>query len=119
MWLKMQFPGHLVHLQPPTLGGSHPLKSLKWMPRPPYLCTLGCKLSTVGCKLKPNRQSTYVFHCTLQTCHQVQQNNECKLNNFHRFPCATSPTQFGPIVVSHQPFCVGAQVQVSMQMFFL
>ena len=41
-WLKMRFRAHLIHPQPPTFGGFHPLKLPSPMPRPRYLSPLGC-----------------------------------------------------------------------------
>ena len=39
-WLKIQFRGHLVHLQPPTFGGFHPSESPKQTPSTPYQWSL-------------------------------------------------------------------------------
>ena len=54
-WLKMQCQAHLIHPQPPTFGGFHPLKLPYPTPGPPYLGPVGCgKLQEVaqrgGCK---------------------------------------------------------------------
>ena len=40
-WLKIRFRGHLVHPQPRTFCGFHPLESPKRTPRHPYLWSLG------------------------------------------------------------------------------
>ena len=40
-WLKSQFPGHLVHPQPPTFCGFQASESPNETPRPPHLWSLG------------------------------------------------------------------------------
>ena len=50
-WLKMRFRGHLLHPQPPTFCGFHPLELPKRTPTPSYLGPLGC------CKLQAQAQT--------------------------------------------------------------
>ena len=40
-WLKSEFPGHVVHLQPPIFCGFHPSEAPNEPPRPPYQWSLG------------------------------------------------------------------------------
>ena len=61
-WLKTRFRGHLVHPQPPTFCGFHPLELPKRTPRPPYVAPAGygklqAQAQTGGCPIGSTRSN--------------------------------------------------------------
>ena len=60
-WLKSEFRGHLVHLQPPTFCGFQASESPNKPPRPPYQWSLGGARGQPGpCTVWANGGSTRV-----------------------------------------------------------